>query len=68
MAKKQVELLVQPRFMGLMTGTDLAKINGCRVTLIYTDGSRETATLTHAELAAGRENWMAMISAVQGKR
>ena len=65
---KRIELLVQPAFLGLLTGTDRAEIDGLRVTLIYTDGERETATLTPAELQTGRDSWCAMVGHVQSKR
>ena len=67
--KSQVTLVVQPNLMAVLTGTAMAKIavNG-KVTLIYTDGTEETAQLSPAELTAGRADWFTLVGSIQAKR
>ena len=66
---KKHEIVVAPTVHAMLTGAIWAKIYGKGsprvVELTYTDGTTESAYLTAEEIAAGKENWFSMVSAVQ---
>lgn len=62
-------LVVPPIVVCSMCGVKLAKIFASgQVLLEYLDGETESATLTEAQLAAGRENFFCLVSTVQSYR
>lgn len=68
MKDKPCELLVPLASHARLTGACRAELDHHRVTLVYTDGERETATLTDADIRAGRDSWVSLVSTVQAKR
>jgi hypothetical protein len=67
--KNSVTLIVPPTIKAMMCGVVRAEINSYgNVKLFYSDDSTESAFLTHEQLAAGRENFFSLVSAVQSRR
>ena len=70
--KRKVELIVPTNLHAQLTGAMMAEIFGKGsprvVRLTYLDQTTEDAYLTASEIAAGRESWFAMVSAVQETR
>ena len=69
MAKRNAEIIVPPTIQVMLTGAAFAQIFGSGsprvVRLTYTDNTTEEAYLTAEEIAKGRDNWFAMVGAVQ---
>ena len=67
--KQQCTLIVPPNVTGLMCGVIFAKIfAGDRVQLTYHDGETESARISKADIAASKDNFFTLVSAVQAKR
>lgn len=69
---KQIEVIVPPTIQAMMSGACFAQIltkgSPRLVRLHYTDNSTEDAWLKAEEVAAGKENWFSLVSAVQATR
>ena len=67
--KRITETIVAPTMHAMLTGAVYATVFGKGsprvVRLTYTDGTTEEAYLTAGEIAAGKENWMALVGALQ---
>lgn len=56
-------VIVPPNVIGLMTGTQYAKVQGNRVALVYADGTEEEATIKEVP-----RDYFEIVSAVQAQR
>ena len=67
--KDPYTLVVPPNIQVELCGVKLARIFPSNVVqLEYADGNTESANLTIEQLAAGRENFFSLVSAVQSMR
>lgn len=66
---KEVTRVVPPTVVAMMCGVKWADINAYgNVKLVYEDDTTESAFLTDAQLAHGRENFFSLVSGVQSYR
>jgi hypothetical protein len=69
MNQELVAVVVPNNIQSMMSGVQMARIKASGSTqLVYVDGTSETAKLSESELTRGRENFFALVSAVQAKR
>lgn len=69
---REVETIMTNNLNAQLSGAWKAEVFGTGsprvVRLTYLDGETEETYLTIAEIAAGKENWFAMVGAVQAAR